>query len=146
MSILSKIFGKKATTAQKLSTAGTCPPPREYGPSDFDLVYENDIVGLRHSESGEIHWLPWGHIQNVQVVMEEPYLPGQYVFDIMAEFDHMDIEWEVKGFHGFFEVMSANLDNFNLAAATIAISQLDRDHPRATIYISPHYDLDIATR
>ncbi len=91
-------------------------------------------------------WLPWCLFQNVAVIASEPVIEGEYVYDIMAEFQHMDVEWEVNGFHGFLDAMSINLDNFDIETAKNAIHQLSRARPRAIIYVSSNYPEDITTR
>lgn len=78
--------------------------------------------------------------------MSEPFAKGQYTYDITAEFHSAEIGWEVINFPDFLNAMSVNLDGFNMELAAHAISRLGRENPSATIYISPNYDEDIATR
>ncbi|MBC3810699.1 hypothetical protein [Undibacterium aquatile] len=146
MNFLSKIFGKKTKAEQPLVSTETPPVSVKRSPRAFELVYENEAVGMRLIETGETYWLPWCLFQNVEVALRKPFNEGQYVYDIMAEFHSMDIDWEVNGFQGFLEAMNANLDKFNLELATIAINQLSPERPTATIYVSPNYPVDIATR
>lgn len=146
MNFLLKKFGKKNAAGARPVLTPNSSPSSTSGPSTFELVYEDAAVGIRCIGSGETHWLPWCVFQNVQVLMREPFVQGQYVYDIMAEFDSADIGWEVAGFNGFIEAMGANLDGFDLEAAARKISKLGRDNPMETIYISPNYEKDIATR
>jgi hypothetical protein len=139
MRFFSKIFGKLAAKAKLLDIAETRLPSPEPSPREFELVYEDGIVGLRHIESGQIQWVPWGHFQYVHVVMLEPFQQGQYRYDITAEFDSMEIEWEINGFEGFLEAMRVNLDDFDIEPAAVAINQLGRERRTATIYASTYY-------
>lgn len=146
MGFLSKFFGKKNAKDQVLTVASSSSRPRKPKSNSSELIYKDESVGIRCNNSGETYWLPWCLFQNVEVQMREPFAEGHYSYDIMAEFHSADIEWDVIGFPGFLEAMNASLDGFNLEKAVHAISGLGRENPRATIYISPNYDEDIATR
>ena len=143
--LLSKIFGKVAKP-EKVQALSETPAFAQPSLPPGKLVYTNESVGLHYAEPGETDWLPWCLFQNVQVVTKEPYTPGNYSYDIMAEFHHMDISWEDDGFETFLEAMRVNLDNFNTEQAKHAINGRCPESPFATIYISPHYPEDVTSR
>lgn len=143
--LLSKIFGKGAKP-EKVQALSKKPAFAQPNLPPGKLVYANGCVGLHYAELGETDWLSWGLFQNVQVVMKAPYTPGNYSYDIMAEFHHMDISWEDDGFETFLEAMRVHLDSFNAEHARRAIDELCLESPFATIYISPHYPEDVTSR
>ncbi|QJE01874.1 hypothetical protein HH212_19145 [Massilia forsythiae] len=143
MTSLLKFFCKKA----KIEGSRTLQEVRASEHSGArKLIYADGAVGVRHIDTGETYWIPWCLFQNVQVLMKEPYTPGHYVYDVMAEFHAVDIGWEDDGVEGFLEAMKANLENFDIALAKKAIEGLGRDRPSTTIYVSPSYPDDITAR